>query len=298
MTKRSQNLISKVHLDQELEPSRFLIGYTWWFCWSGVVESLLQMIETILQFSGKCSLFTSTLMGGCQTHNNPRAGHCVLLKSTSAEQRLVFRAPVSNPLCRPAAKTQSYIVQQHRPTCTEMQDRSPPHCRPVTFVLQHLLLSHSYTRHLSCGLWGTCMDGIPVEMGGSVWTPVSIARLRVSQMRSREKSYSPGQCTGWTQRGTRSWRWRVRGRSSVAYRSGSWSGSPWRWSDLLPSVSPCKRGRWSQSLRSDWDESAPRTRRFCSEPVNPTGPHLNSSVSSCSATCGGMILRNHLRGAV
>ena len=107
--------------------------------------------------------------------------------------------------------------------------------------------------------------------------------------------YSQGRCTGWRRPGTRSWRWRVRGKSSGAYRSGHGSGSPWRRSVPLPSVSPRKRGRWSRSARSDWDESVPRTRRSCSEPVSPTGHHSNSSVSSCSAICGGTTLRSRSR---
>lgn len=108
--------------------------------------------------------------------------------------------------------------------------------------------------------------------------------------------YSLSRCTGWMPQGARSWRWRVRGKSSGAYRSGHGSESPCGCSVPLPSVSPCKRGRWSWSLRSDWDESVPRTHRSCSEPVNPTGRHLNFSVSFCSAVCGGMILRSHSHG--
>lgn len=111
-----------------------------------------------------------------------------------------------------------------------------------------------------------------------------------------KSQYSQGQCTGWRLLDIRSWRWRVHGKSSGAYRSGHASGASCRCSVPLPSVSLCKLGRWSRSRRSGLDESVPRKHQSYSEPVNPTGRHLNFSVSFYSAVRVEMILRSHSHG--
>lgn len=120
-----------------------------------------------------------------------------------------------------------------------------------------------------------------------------VCRIR---FKSFDLRYSRGRCTGWRLQGSGSWRWRVHGKSSGAYRSGRASGSPCRCSFPLPSVSLCTMGQWSRSLQWDWDESVRRMHQSYNEPVNPTGRHLNFSVSFYSAVCGGMILRSHSHG--
>lgn len=198
-------------------------------------------------------------------------------------------------LCSGELHQTSFPVVTYPPTPTPRQVQAP-WCPDCTGQQQHHQAvrcraarspSRSPQLQLSCK---TC----------SHWRrPVCITWLKRPRtiLKSLSKQrYSRGQCTGWRQRGTRACRWRVRGKSSGAYRCRG-SAVPCRYSAPLPSVALCKRGRWSRSVRSDWDESVPRMRQSCSEPVSPTGDHSNFCVSVCSAICGGMILRSHSHGA-